>query len=368
MSLYIGLMSGTSLDAIDASIVDISEHQVSIKHSIDYPIPTELKQQLLTLINNKGGDNIELLGEVDAKMGELFAQAVNQLLVNSPYTGNDISAIGSHGQTIRHRPDSQTPFTLQIGDASRITELTGITTVCDFRRRDIAAGGQGAPLVPAFHRAMFASNTENRCIINIGGMANISYLPKDPQQQTAGFDTGPGNVLMDSWCQLHTGENYDKDGDWARSGKLSSSLFNDMLNDSYFSQALPKSTGREHFNLDWIKQHLSNAAINTNDVQSCLTELTAKTIVDAIDKYFPETQQLVICGGGVYNSYLKERIDDLSGKRTLLDTSDYGIEPNWVEAAAFAWLAHCCLNKIPANEPLVTGARSRVVLGAIYPK
>lgn len=184
MGLYIGLMSGTSLDAIDASIVDISEHQVTLKHSIEHPIPSNLKQQLLTLISNKGGDNIELLGEVDAKMGELFGQAVIQLLNDSTYSADDILAIGSHGQTIRHRPDNETPFTLQIGDASRICELTGITTITDFRRRDIAAGGQGAPLVPAFHRAIFSSETDNRCIINIGGMANISYLPKDPHQQT----------------------------------------------------------------------------------------------------------------------------------------------------------------------------------------
>lgn len=368
MTMYIGLMSGTSLDAIDASIVDITEHQVSIKHSIDYPIPRELKQQLLTLIDNKGGDNIELLGEVDAKMGELFAQAVNQLITESAYSADDISAIGSHGQTIRHRPDSKTPFTLQIGDASRISELTGITTITDFRRRDIAAGGQGAPLVPAFHRAVFASNNENRCIVNIGGMANISYLPKDPQEQTAGFDTGPGNVLLDSWCYTHTNENYDKSGKWAKSGSLSKALFSEMLSDSYFSQAIPKSTGREYFNLDWIHRYLNNRSINTEDVQHTLTELTAKTIIDAIDLYFPDTQQIIICGGGAYNDYLNERLTELSGNRVIQNTSEYGIEPNWVEAAAFAWLAHCCVNKIPANEPLVTGAHSRVVLGAIYPR
>lgn len=368
MNLYIGLMSGTSLDAIDASIVDISEHQVSLKHSIESPIPADLKQQLLTLISNKGGDNIELLGEVDAKMGELFAQAVNQLLNDSPYSAEDIIAIGSHGQTIRHRPDNETPFTLQIGDASRICELTGITTVTDFRRRDIAAGGQGAPLVPAFHRAVFSSDTENRCIINIGGMANISYLPKDQQQQTGGFDTGPGNVLLDSWCQLHTDDNYDKNGDWGRSGKLSQPLLDEMLSDGYFSQPLPKSTGREHFNLDWIHKHLNESAVDAHDIQNCLTELTAQTIIDAIDQHFPNTSQLVICGGGAYNQYLLERLDFLSGNRTLLNTSDYGIDPNWVEAAAFAWLAYCCLNNVCANEPLVTGAHSRVVLGAIYPK
>ncbi|MDH5394499.1 MAG: anhydro-N-acetylmuramic acid kinase, partial [Gammaproteobacteria bacterium] len=283
MSLYIGLMSGTSLDAIDASIVDISAHQVCLKQAIDYPIPIALKQQLLTLINNKGGDNIELLGEVDAKLGTLFAQAVNHLLEKSPYTANDITAIGSHGQTIRHRPDSETPFTLQIGDASRISELTGITTVADFRSRDIAAGGQGAPLVPAFHRAVFASPTENRCIINIGGMSNISYLPKNANQETAGFDTGPGNVLLDSWCFQSTGKHYDKNGDWARGGQLSEALLDMMLQDPYFSQPAPKSTGREYFNLDWVKKMLADTAMDARDIQSSLTELTARTIIDAID-------------------------------------------------------------------------------------
>ena len=199
-------------------------------------------------------------------------------------------------------------------------------------------------------------------------MANIIYLPKDPEEQTAGFDTGPGNVLLDSWCQQHTGKNYDKGGDWAKSGKLSNTLLETMLKDPYFSQPLPKSTGREHFNLDWINQQLSDVSIDASDIQNSLTELTARTIVDAIDRYFPHTNQLIVCGGGAYNDYLKERLQQLSGNRALLDTSEYKIDPNWVEAAAFAWLAHCCLNKIPANEPLVTGAHSRVVLGAIYPK
>jgi len=368
MTLYIGLMSGTSLDAIDAAIVDISDDQLNIKQAIDYPIPEPLKQQILTLISDDGGDNIELLGDVDAQLGQLFADAVNQLLEQSDYSADDICAIGSHGQTIRHRPDNKTPFTLQIGDAARITELTGITTVADFRRRDIAAGGQGAPLVPAFHRAIFANEKHDRCIVNIGGMANISFLPRDSNDATAGFDTGPGNVLLDSWCQLQTGKNYDVNGDWARSGSLSNELLNKMLQEPYFSQPVPKSTGREQFNIDWINQQLSGKTIESHDVQNSLTELTARTIIEAIETHFPQTHEIVVCGGGAYNAFLKERMQHLSPERALLDTTSCGIEPNWVEAAAFAWLAHCCLNKIPANEPLVTGARSRVVLGAIYPR
>lgn len=366
MSLYIGLMSGTSLDAIDASLVEISDKKVVFKNAVSYPIPPSLKQQLLKLISNKGDDTIDLLGEVDAQLGILFADACNQLLKNNTLTAKDIKAIGSHGQTIRHRPENNLAFTLQIGDASRIAELTGITTVTDFRRRDIAAGGQGAPLVPAFHRAVFSSATEHRCIVNIGGMANISYLPKNNNEATSGFDTGPGNVLLDSWCQRHTGKPYDKNGDWARSGTVSEKLLEMMLKDPYFSQSAPKSTGREHFNNDWLEQHISSGSETAENIQASLTDLTAKTIVDAIKESFPKTEQIVVCGGGSYNLYLNERLNYYAGKISVQDSSQFGIDPDWVEATAFAWLAHCTLNGITANEPAVTGAHSRVILGAIY--
>jgi len=367
MSLYIGLMSGTSLDAIDASLVDISNNKVALKNSISYPIPSAVKQQLLKLISNKGDDTIDLLGEVDAQLGILFAEACNQLLKNNSLTAKDIKAIGSHGQTVRHRPENNLAFTLQIGDASRIAELTGITTVTDFRRRDIAAGGQGAPLVPAFHRAVFSSTTKHRCIVNIGGMANISYLPKNKSEDTSGFDTGPGNVLLDGWCQLHTGKPYDKNGDWARSGTVSKKLLDSMLKDTYFSQSAPKSTGREHFNSDWLEQHINSSSEPAENIQASLTDLTAKTIIDAINENFPETEQLVVCGGGSFNHYLNERLSYYAGNISVQDSSQFGIDPDWVEATAFAWLAHCTLNGITANEPAVTGAHSRVVLGAIYP-
>ena len=367
MALYIGLMSGTSLDAIDASIVDISGKHIELKHSLNLPIPAKLKRQLLTLLSDNGNDTVDLLGKVDAKMGSLFSKAVNKLLHDSPYKAEDIAAIGSHGQTIRHRPENKTPFTLQIGDASRISENTGITTVADFRRRDIAAGGQGAPLVPAFHREVFGSNTENRCIINIGGIANISYLPKNQNDKTSGFDTGPGNALLDLWCHKKTGENYDRNGDWAKTGEVSYSLLNSMLKDTYFTKPYPKSTGREQFNLDWLNSQLVNQTISNQDIQASLTELTARTIIDAIYNYYPETERIILCGGGTHNQYLRERIEKLSSKIPLCDTQRYGITPDWVEAVAFAWLAYACLNKIPANEPAVTGANSRVILGAIYP-
>lgn len=367
MPLYIGLMSGTSLDAIDASIVDISDEKIELKHSLNFPIPAKLRRQLLTLLSDNGNDTIDLLGEVDAEMGLLFALAVNKLLKESPYTADVIVAIGSHGQTIRHRPNNKTPFTLQIGDASRISENTGITTVADFRRKDIAAGGQGAPLVPAFHREIFGSTTENRCIINIGGMANISYLPKHKNDKTSGFDTGPGNTLLDLWCNKKTGSSFDRDGEWAKTGEVSYPLLNSMLKEPYFTKPYPKSTGREQFNMDWLGSHLINKTITNQDIQASLTELTAKTIVDAIYLYYPETERIILCGGGVHNKLLKKRINQLSSGIPLDDTKKYGISPDWVEAAAFAWLAYACLNNIPANEPAVTGANSRVILGAIYP-
>jgi len=367
MALYIGLMSGTSLDAIDASLVDISNNQTVLKNSVSHTIPSVLKQKILKLISAKGEDTIDLLGEVDAQLGILFADACNQLIKDSSLNAKDIKAIGSHGQTIRHRPENELAFSLQIGDASRIAELTGITTVTDFRRRDIAAGGQGAPLVPAFHRAIFHSENEHRCIVNIGGMANISYLPKNNKKNTSGFDTGPGNVLLDSWCQQQTGKPYDKNGDWARSGNVSKKLLGSMLEDTYFSQSAPKSTGREHFNSDWLDRHINSNSEPAENIQASLTDLTAKTIVDAIETYFPETERLIVCGGGSYNHYLNERLSHFANNKPVQSSSYFGMAPDWVEAAAFAWLAHCTLNNITANEPAVTGAHSRVVLGAIYP-
>lgn len=367
MSLYIGLMSGTSLDAIDAVVVEISGQNFKLKHAINHSIPDDLKKDLQTLMHGNGVDEVELLGTTDARFGDLLAQATNQVLKTANIAASDITAIGSHGQTIRHRPDQQHAFTLQIGDPSRIAEMTGITTVADFRRRDIAAGGQGAPLVPAFHRALFATASEDRCAINIGGMANISFIPADVTLPTGGYDTGPGNVLMDYWCQQHTGQQFDKNGDWARTGNLDESLLQELLKDPYFSQPAPKSTGREKFNADWIteKPGIENRA--AEDIQRCLLELTAQTIIDAIENSFPSSKTLILCGGGSHNTFLQERLQHLAPERSVNSSLAFGIEPDWVEAAAFAWLADCTMNKIPANVPAVTGARAPVVLGAIYP-
>jgi len=366
MALYIGLMSGTSLDAIDVAAVEISANQTTLKHAISHPIPDNTRQQLHQLMADNGDDTVDLLGEVDAKMGLLFAEAVNALMQSASLLASDITAIGSHGQTIRHRPDLKHAFTLQIGDASRIAEKTGIMTVTDFRRRDIAAGGQGAPLVPAFHRAIFGSQNENRCIVNIGGMANISYLPKNENLTTSGFDTGPGNVLLDYYCQLVTNQSYDKNGDWARSGSLNNDLFSQMLIDPYFSKPAPKSTGREYFNAQWLEAQIKDRTFKAEDIQHTLTELTAKTISDAIMQSFPDTEQLIVCGGGAKNQFLIDRLQHLS-QLEVSDSAKFNLDADWVEAVAFAWLAHCTLNNIPANVPAVTGAHAEVVLGAIYP-
>lgn len=366
MALYIGLMSGTSLDAIDAVAVEISTDKTTLKHAISHPIPDITRQQLHQLMVDNGNDTIDLLGEVDAKMGLLFAEAVNTLMQSASLTASDITAIGSHGQTIRHRPDLKHAFTLQIGDASRIAENTGITTVTDFRRRDIAAGGQGAPLVPAFHRAIFGSQNENRCIINIGGMANISYLPKNKKMTTSGFDTGPGNVLLDYYCQLVTNQSFDENGDWANSGALDEGLLTQMLTDPYFSKPAPKSTGREYFNAEWLNTLINNRSFKPEDIQHTLTELTARTISDAVQKSFPESERLIVCGGGAKNQFLMGRLQQYN-QQEVRDSADFNLDADWVEAVAFAWLAHCTLNNIPANVPAVTGAHAEVVLGAIYP-
>lgn len=368
MSLYVGLMSGTSLDAIDAALVEIGTDNIRLVDAISYPLDPHLRDQLLTLAQGGSSDEIELMGTCDNLLGHHFGDAVNQLLKQCGVQPQQISAIGSHGQTIRHRPDIKNAFTLQIGDPTHIVEHTGITTVCDFRRRDMAAGGQGAPLVPAFHHAMFAHPQINRCIVNIGGMANLTYLPAEPTEMISGFDTGPGNVLMDSWSQTKTNKTYDERGDWARGGNLIDELLNKLLDDDYFHRTPPKSTGREHFNLDWLQSQISDLhrELYPGDIQKTLCALTATTITNALQQHYPKTQEVIVCGGGSHNQLLLEMMQEQLQQRVYL-SNELGLDPDWVEATAFAWLAYCAINRQPANAPSVTGARRRVILGAIYP-
>ncbi|WP_415883348.1 anhydro-N-acetylmuramic acid kinase [Neptuniibacter sp. QD34_54] len=362
--LFIGLMSGTSLDGIDAVAVRLTPNfEMVATHAEE--IPATLKNDILTL-TQPGDLEIDLMGKVDRSLGKLFAKTVNNLLSKNGLSAEQVSAIGSHGQTIRHRPEFG--FTLQIGDANQIAELTGITTVADFRRRDMAANGQGAPLVPAFHNAMLHSHDCNRILLNIGGMANLTFLPKSEEQNILGFDTGPGNVLLDAWIKHCRDLPFDQNGKWALSGSINEDLLEQLSSIEYFSEPPPKSTGREQFNLAWLKQTLSTLpAIKAEDVQRTLLELTATSITDAIKTHIPsQVFELYICGGGSFNQALTQRISDLLPNIKVSNSDDIGIDADWMEAAAFAWLAMRCLDGKAGNNPNVTGAKGDRILGAIY--
>lgn len=367
-ALYVGLMSGTSLDGIDAVLVEIDETRTAHLDAITAPMPEALRGEILELIGKPAGVDLRRLGALDARLGELFASAALELLSRSRRRPADIRAIGSHGQTLWHQPDSDTPFTLQIGDPNRIAERTGITTVADFRRRDMAAGGQGAPLVPAFHHARFASPGTTRVIVNIGGMANITILPALPERAPAGFDTGPGNILMDLHALTHLGRPHDASGAWAASGQVDDALLATMLADPYFSLQPPKTTGREHFNASWL-QAQTDARPHTPpaDIQATLTELTARSIRDAIRQHAPDCGHILICGGGAHNLHLMHRMQSLAAPLPVASTATCGVAPEWVEGTAFAWLADRTLRGLPGNLPSVTGARHPVILGTIYP-
>lgn len=364
--LYIGLMSGTSLDGIDAGLVDFSEINPRSIGFEYFPFPELLRIQLSNLTSTDGPILLRDYGVLDTQLGNLFADAVNNLLAKIELPASAITAIGSHGHTVYHAPHLETPFSLQIGDPNIIAQRTGITTVADFRRRDIAAGGQGAPLVPAFHHAAFTSAKENRAIVNIGGIANITILPKNNSDTVLGFDTGPGNTLMDQWIEKLKTVNYDNAGDWAKSGCVNQELLELLKSDPYFSEKAPKSTGKEYFSLKWLYQRapaLSDYRIE--DVQASLCHLTAESICDAIQLYGPETERVLICGGGVHNKYLLTLIQQRLNC-PIVSTENYGFHPDHVEAIAFAWLARQTINNLPGNLTRVTGAQAPVILGGIY--
>ena len=358
-NLFIGIMSGTSMDGIDVVIFDASNH--SVVNSINLPFPDQLHQDLTAIIEQPQ-TTLSNLGYLDIELAELYASAVNQLLQSSDLKASDITAIGCHGQTIFHQPDGQHRFSLQLGSGSYLAEKTSITTITDFRNRDMAAGGQGAPLVPAFHQAAFSDENKSRLIINIGGISNCSWLPIEGN--TTGFDIGPGNTLMDCWINRHRNKSYDQDGQWAKSGITSETLLTAMLQDDYFHKLPPKSTGREHFNLAWLdKMLLKHPSLSHEDVQASLLDLTAKTISDCINRFNPD--ELFICGGGVHNQQLMNNISELSNV-ALSDIKSLGIAPDLVEASAFAWLAKQCINHQSGTLPRVTGATHSVISGAIY--
>ncbi|MDH5436997.1 MAG: anhydro-N-acetylmuramic acid kinase [Gammaproteobacteria bacterium] len=362
---YIGLMAGTSMDAIDAVIVDFSQPSLKLVASHSLAIPEDLKNKLIALCT-PGDNEIDRMAQLDNQLGFLFANAVNQLLDSTGLSPSKINAIGSHGQTIRHTPNGDFPYTLQIGNPAVISEQTNITTIADFRRKDMAAGGQGAPLAPAFHNAVFRSNKQNRIALNIGGMANITILPADKNKAVTGFDTGPGNVLMDLWCMQHLNMPYDKDGQWAASGKTQNTLLKKFLADPYFKLAPPKSTGREHFNRGWLNSYSEIQNERPEDIQATLCALTVETIALDIERNNTK-QEIIVCGGGTHNRYLMTQLSKRLSDHSVKSSTEFGIEPNWVEAIAFAWLARQTRNNLPGNLPTVTGARHEAVLGAIYP-
>jgi len=365
--LYAGLMSGTSMDGIDAVLVEFNGSQIKLVTSHSHSIPADLKTKLSLLSLNSETATIDMLGEADAELGSLFADAVNKLLSIAGIHASKVTGIGSHGQTIRHRPDLPHRFTMQIGDANKISYNTGITTVADFRRKDMAAEGEGAPLAPAFHQQVFHSKNENRAVLNIGGISNLSYLPKNKNQPCFGFDCGPGNILMDAWIQRHQKLAFDKDGKWACSADADNSLVSLLMNDEYIRQPPPKSTGKEHYHLDWLEQQGNMKKLEAASVQASLCQYTADSIIYAIENYLPELDRLIVCGGGAHNLHLMSLLKSGLSKIDIESSEKHGIHPDWVEAIAFAWLARKTLNKQSGNLPAVTGATHSVILGAIYP-
>lgn len=363
--LYIGLMSGTSMDGVDAVLVDLHTSQLQLCATHSQFLPSELKTELLAICQ-PGFDEINRLGVLDRQVGELFADTAIALLKKAGVKAEEVCAIGSHGQTVRHQPHGQHPFTLQIGDPNIIAAKTGITTVADFRRRDMAHGGQGAPLTPAFHNFLFRSTKKDRIILNLGGIANITYLAADKNQPVIGFDTGPANTLLDAWIKKCVDKSFDQNGEWAASGKINNDLLEILLTDIYFQLPPPKSTGREYFNLMWLEEKIP-AKISAEDIQATLCEFTAKSIALAIDQFVTMNScEILVAGGGAQNSYLIERLKSHCKQHELISIEKYGLHPQWIEAVAFAWFAQQTLARKSSNLPSVTGAKDFAVLGGVY--
>lgn len=362
---YIGIMSGTSVDGIDTVLVEDTSSGLKMidHHSCEFP--SALKNDILQLLSTFHV-HLKKLGEIDARLGICYAEAVNALLKKTEVNPNEVLAIGCHGQTVYHNPRGDYPFTMQIGDGNKVAALTGIKTICDFRRMDVAFGGDGAPLAPAFHNGYLYSEKEQRVILNLGGIANITILNKD-ESKVLGFDTGPANCLMDLWIQKIKNMKYDKNGQWAKAGTVNGELLNELCNEEYFVLSPPKSTGKELFNLAWIEKRLLKfKTLKPDDIQSTLCDFTAKTIAAAILKYAPSYQAVYSCGGGSSNTYLHERLSHFLKGIKISTTNELGVPVQWVEAIAFAWLAKRRVEGKYGNIPSVTGARSKVKLGAVY--
>lgn len=356
-------MSGTSLDGVDAVLVDFQDSSPVLLHTFFLPYDDHLRRQLLAL-HQSGNDELHRAAILSNQLSQYYAQAVNSLLESADFAPERITAIGCHGQTVRHCPEEEKSYTIQLVNSALLAELTGISVVSDFRSRDIAAGGQGAPLVPAFHQAVFMHTNSPRVIVNIGGIANITRL--DSKLPVMGFDSGPGNLLMDAWCLRYTGQHYDDNGHWAASGQVIPTLLETFMTDPYFERNPPKSTGRERFNLEWLEQKISGSEA-PEDVQATLLQMTVQSIAAAIVEYCPDTEEVYVCGGGARNAALMRRLASEMPGRQVEMTDRLGVAADWVEAFAFAWLAQRALLRETGNLVSVTGAKGERILGAIYP-
>lgn len=359
--LFLGLISGTSVDGIDAALVRFSPAP-QVLFGRTYPLPATLAGDVLRLSQAEARITLDEAGRLDTRLGQAFAAAALQALADSGTSAGDVTAIGSHGQTLRHDPRGDAPFTLQFGDANVVAERTGITTVADFRRRDVAAGGHGAPLMPAFHAAVLRAEHEERAVLNLGGIANLTLMPRGGVVR--GFDTGPANGLMDAWCLEHRGQPYDRDAAFAREGRVDETLLAALLADPWFALPPPKSTGRDQFQLQWLRARLGGQS--PADVQATLCELSAATVADALRREQPACARLLACGGGAHNPLLMQRLAARLPGVAVASTASVGLDPDFVEAAGFAWLARETLAGRPGNLPAVTGAAGPRVLGAIY--
>ena len=367
--LYLGLISGTSADGIDVALVRFADDDAHARCELvlgnTYRWDDAIRSRLVEL--GQGGDctSLDEVGRLDVRIAQAFADAALALLTTAGVAPAQVRALGSHGQTVRHRPEADFPFTMQLGDGNVIAERTGITTIADFRRRDVAAGGHVAPLLPALHAALLRAGGEDRAVLNLGGIANLTLLPKDGAVR--GFDTGPANALLDAWCERHTGASFDADGAFAASGRLDEALLGALLDEPWFALPPPKSTGREQFHLAWLQARLDDAKRTPQDVQATLLELTAASVATALRTTQPRTARLLVCGGGVHNPRLLQRIGAHLPGTIVESTAVHGVDPDFVEAMGFAWLARETLALRPGNLPAVTGARGPRVLGAIHP-